>query len=209
MAIAVAEARKNNPAATRQAILDAATTLFAERGVGRTSLAHIAKLAGVTKSLIHHHFGSKSELWAAVRELGMREYFEAQQKILQSRPADGQLFADSIDTYFRFLQERPQLVRLMAWMAVDPECDKALQAEKVLRLGIERIDSAKKQGLVRDEIDAMSAILSFLGTIERWFVQREMFHGQLSEEEAKQLDERFVQTLKHIYLHGLAAPESP
>ena len=59
--------RKNDPVGTREAILAAVMDLFAEQGVGRVSMSRIAAQAGITKSLIHHHFGSKQDLWNAVR----------------------------------------------------------------------------------------------------------------------------------------------
>lgn len=50
----------------RQRILQAARQRFAEAGYGGTSTTEIARLAGVTHPLVHHHFGSKEGLWRAV-----------------------------------------------------------------------------------------------------------------------------------------------
>ena len=54
--------------ATRRALLDAATTLFAEKGYTRTSLEEIASAARVTKGAIYHHFPSKTTLFEVVLE---------------------------------------------------------------------------------------------------------------------------------------------
>src|SRR5690606_25552520 len=54
--------RRRDPDATRAEILEAAEQLFLQDGFGRTSISAIARLAGVTKSLIHHHFGTKEAL---------------------------------------------------------------------------------------------------------------------------------------------------
>jgi len=43
-------------------LLEAATRLFARRGVDRTPLADISRHAGYSPRLITHHFGSKAEL---------------------------------------------------------------------------------------------------------------------------------------------------
>ncbi|BBY64026.1 HTH-type transcriptional repressor [Mycolicibacterium helvum] len=48
------------------AVLDAAATLFAERGPARTSLRDVATEAGVTYGLVFRHFGTKENLIAAV-----------------------------------------------------------------------------------------------------------------------------------------------
>jgi AcrR family transcriptional regulator len=58
--------RRRDAAATRQALLDAAAKLFAERGFDRTTVRDIAKLAGVNQSLLFRYFGSKDALFEAV-----------------------------------------------------------------------------------------------------------------------------------------------
>ena len=60
--------REEYSAATRRALLDSATTLFAERGYARTSLDEIAAGARVTKGALYGHFGSKQDLFRAVLE---------------------------------------------------------------------------------------------------------------------------------------------
>jgi AcrR family transcriptional regulator len=52
--------------ATRRALLDAAATLFTERGFARTSLDDVAAVARVTKGAIYHHFASKPGLFEAL-----------------------------------------------------------------------------------------------------------------------------------------------
>ena len=51
---------------TRDALLDAAVTLFAEQGVSATSSAGIAARAGVTPAMVHYHFRSRERLLDAV-----------------------------------------------------------------------------------------------------------------------------------------------
>ncbi|MFV0925061.1 TetR family transcriptional regulator [Pseudomonas palmensis] len=51
---------------TRQQILEAAEKAFHARGVARTTLADIAKLAGVTRGAIYWHFQDKGELVQAL-----------------------------------------------------------------------------------------------------------------------------------------------
>lgn len=58
--------RTGDSSATRQAILDAGRTSFAESGFERSTLRSIADRAGVDPALIHHYFGSKDGLLAAV-----------------------------------------------------------------------------------------------------------------------------------------------
>jgi AcrR family transcriptional regulator len=61
---------------TRQALLEAARTLFGERGYAATPLDEITSAAKVTKGALYHHFGGKQELFAAVYEQVKREVSE-------------------------------------------------------------------------------------------------------------------------------------
>jgi len=52
--------------ATRTALLDEATALFAERGYSGTSLEDVASASQVTRGAVYHHFASKQALFEAV-----------------------------------------------------------------------------------------------------------------------------------------------
>jgi AcrR family transcriptional regulator len=52
-------------AATRAALLEAALTVFAERGVATATLAEVAARAGLTRGAVYHPFADKSALLAA------------------------------------------------------------------------------------------------------------------------------------------------
>src|SRR5690606_33398179 len=51
--------------ATRRRILEHAARLFAQQGLGRTSVRDIAAAADVNIALVSHHFGGKDKLYAA------------------------------------------------------------------------------------------------------------------------------------------------
>ena len=53
---------------TRRALVDAARTLFAERGYASTSIDDVADAARVTKGAVYHHFKGKTDLFEAVCE---------------------------------------------------------------------------------------------------------------------------------------------
>jgi len=55
--------------ATRAALLDEATMLFAERGYAGTSLEDVASASQVTRGAVYHHFASKQALFEAVLDL--------------------------------------------------------------------------------------------------------------------------------------------
>jgi TetR/AcrR family acrAB operon transcriptional repressor len=51
---------------TRESLLDAAESLFAQQGVSRTSLQDIARAAGCTRGAIYWHFKDKADLFNAM-----------------------------------------------------------------------------------------------------------------------------------------------
>jgi AcrR family transcriptional regulator len=61
--------RPGDPEVTKRAILDAARAAFAESGYDGATIRAIAARAGVDPALIHHHFGSKDELFVVAHEL--------------------------------------------------------------------------------------------------------------------------------------------
>ena len=84
----MAAAAKAPRADTRARVLEAAATLFAERGFHGTTARDIAERAGVNLASAHYHFGSKDELYLEV----LRVQFDAVNRQLEARgarPASG------------------------------------------------------------------------------------------------------------------------
>ena len=63
--------------ATRAALLDEATALFAARGYGGTSLEDVASASQVIRGAVYHHFASKQALFEAVLQLQEARAMEA------------------------------------------------------------------------------------------------------------------------------------
>jgi AcrR family transcriptional regulator len=70
--------------ATRAAILEAATELFAERGYRAASLEDVAAQANVTRGAVYHHFNGKQALFEEVVETVEEE---AMQQVLAAANA--------------------------------------------------------------------------------------------------------------------------
>ncbi len=58
--------RSRDPEGTRRDILEAATSLFAEKGVAETSIRDIAREAGQNTGMIYYYFEDKQDLFMAV-----------------------------------------------------------------------------------------------------------------------------------------------
>lgn len=62
----MARRTKEEAAATRSSLLDAAECVFYEKGVSRASLGDIALAAGATRGAIYWHFKDKADLFGAM-----------------------------------------------------------------------------------------------------------------------------------------------
>ncbi|MDE1336701.1 TetR/AcrR family transcriptional regulator [Vibrio aestuarianus] len=60
---------------TKRDILMVAAELFCQFGYARVSLRNISDKAGVSHSLLRHHFGSKEQIWQSISD-GLHQYTE-------------------------------------------------------------------------------------------------------------------------------------
>lgn len=72
----------------REAIIDAAQTLFSERGVEGVSIEAIAAASGVSKVTVYSHFGDKAAIF---RSMIQRETHRLARVIAEASPPDGPL----------------------------------------------------------------------------------------------------------------------
>lgn len=113
----VAGDRERNAVRSREAILDAAEELFAERGYNATSLSDVGHRAGLSRATPGYFFGSKADLYRSV--LGRcfsearRAVLAGRDRALSSREPPEAVLAGVIRDYFDFLAARPRFIRLM------------------------------------------------------------------------------------------------
>ncbi len=86
--------------AVEEALLDAATALFAEYGPRATSVRQIAAAAGVNHGLVHHYFGSKGALLEAVLERLAAQHAEHPTSQLAEAHLD---LADKVERHWRIV----------------------------------------------------------------------------------------------------------
>lgn len=196
--------QKRDPEATRNAILDAAEALFIEHGIAATPTSRIARRAGVTKSLIHHHFGSKESLWDEIKRRRFSTYYELQYEMLASAEGTADLLRASIIAFFRFLQSDPEAVRFMSWRFVDAE-DPSLEQEKELyEIGMQRIREAQEAGQLRADVEPITMLKAFLGLALHWFQSRPMLAEMLGPEaDLDAIEEQYIEDVLRLYFEGV------
>ena len=125
MAVAVPqllEADRSGSRTTREAVLDAAEKLFAERGFEATSLNDVGAAAGVSRGTPGYFFGSKAELYRAVLERCFSAVRAAVRSGRERALASGEpretVLAGIVSEYFDFITANPHFVRLIEWEAL-------------------------------------------------------------------------------------------
>lgn len=97
----------------RDEILDAAASLFAEKGFDRADTQALADLLGVGKGTIYRYFPSKRELFLAAVDRCIHRLGQAvDQSITTVADPLGQLAA-AVHAYLKFFQENPACVELL------------------------------------------------------------------------------------------------
>lgn len=196
--------RRRDPAATRSAILDAAEEIFVERGFAAASMSDIARRAAVTKSLIHHHFGSKEELWDEVKRRSLDGYLEQQRSIMASSAADRETLEDSVRLYFRFLESNPNFVRLSTWMNLEDPKLSAPANPDLLRRGVERLRKAQAQGVFRRDVDAWHIMFVVFALSNYWFQARHAHgHDVYADPDSGSANEGYLEDLIRILMEGV------
>lgn len=190
--------RRRDPAATRSQILETARKLFTEKGQAAVSMRDIASESGVTKSLIHHHFGTKDDLWAQVKESCLEGYFDGFMAMLKSQLPSSELLMNSVRHHFAFLRENPDIVRMFSWAQLEDEQPDTKLHAAVTSTGLRYIEEAQNNGLIRNDIDATSILVSTVGMVIHWFQGRNQFMRWRGEDPscpqaAAAADERFIE----------------
>ncbi|MEE4297634.1 MAG: TetR/AcrR family transcriptional regulator [Wenzhouxiangella sp.] len=199
-------ANTRDPEATRQRILSAAMDLFVEKGYADVAMRQIAERSGVTKSLIHHHFGSKEALWKATKEAAFELYAGLQrQDLTEAEQSDEDLLRRGVVNYFKFLQSHPEVVRLFAWAHLERDTCVGENDAGLVRLGAERIRQAQENGIFRSDVNPVHVITTFVITCTHWF-EAQSHHSQW---EGIGSNQEFLDDFLKIFLDGLKPRHAP
>jgi TetR/AcrR family transcriptional regulator len=123
--------RRRDAARSREAVIAAATELFSERGYDGTSLAEIARAAGLARATPGYLFRSKAALYQAVLE-----HVHAERTAALTAACAGlhawagdehagraelrEALNDAVSGYLGFLDRMPAFGRLIGWESLSP-----------------------------------------------------------------------------------------
>lgn len=113
-------------------IRKAATRLFAEQGVGGTSLQAIADKVGVTKQTLLYHYPSKEALWRSVLESVFEHWRERLPRLLEAVTGGRGRFQALTRELLHFFESDPDRARLLVREMLDhPEAMRRLLGENL------------------------------------------------------------------------------
>jgi len=190
-----------------QEILDAALTVFAERGYRNTRLEDVGDAAGVTKGAIYHYFANKEDLLLRAIEQRSEEAFGRIEEIVRDKTAPvstrlrlvvrrwfGSVTKERLAVVTLLLQgiahEAPQAFR--RWLAGGPTA--------AMRLIATLVREGQERGEFRPDADAdVAARLLVSGLLQQTVWQQ--YAESVPDAGIEQ--ERLVDSALELFLHSL------
>jgi AcrR family transcriptional regulator len=198
-------ARKKHvkPGDTRNAIIEAAYSLFLQQGFHGTSMRQIAARTGLTVSAAYNHFSSKDELFAAV--------LNAHHPYTTVIPALAEVKGDTVEEFLRrgarrmiqVLGQKPGFLRLMLIEIVefDSRHMPALLAEVIPQLIEFAQTVVRRKGRLRP-YSMPVLVRSFGGLFISYYISEIMIWKYLPKAMRTDCLDDFIE----IYLHGVLSP---
>jgi AcrR family transcriptional regulator len=130
-------------ARSREAVLDAAERIMADRGYEAATIASLVEEAGVPASSIYHYFGSKEGVLLAVMERGAERFHEALPEPTERRGSQSEHLRGLLASIAEGLERRPDFLRLILVMATQPrvngDAEVDVVVERVRELALARL----------------------------------------------------------------------
>ncbi len=192
---------------TRERLLDAARTLFGEKGYAGTSTREIAASADCNVALISHYFGSKEGLLRALLMEGMGQLTAELSKIAEQEADPEKRLRRIVRFLVGHFAENHAGMRMMhrELLRTDSPLLNELAPGTAAYHGIfvEILEQARKEGRLRD-VDPNVATLLLMGMLQIYFVAYPLASrilGPLSPELLDALETHVTE----IFFHGVLA----
>jgi AcrR family transcriptional regulator len=187
---------------TRQDLLDAALTMFSQKGYTATRLEDVAQSAGVTRGAIYYHFGSKAELFSALIEEANKIGNSAIDRAISEGGTFTQIVSRILVYTFYLLEDDRRFREVMALQLTSPDVEVLSQrrydeARELVASISEFFNVIIAQGELREGLDPVVAARAFLGyqngLASLWLFNRDAFSIKASAAE-----------LAQVFVHGIA-----
>lgn len=152
----------------RDRIVEGALTVFAQRGFDGATTREIAKEAGVSSALIHHHFKDKEGLWKLVGQRISEEFVEAITSSMDpALRGTGEGVRQMVASYLRYWREHPRALRFQLWRVLGAPADERKARSKQLnQLFVPEVKAAQDAGDIRGDVPAGLLMVTMGGLIQ-------------------------------------------
>jgi TetR/AcrR family transcriptional regulator len=198
-------------AATRQSLVDAATTLFAERGFDGAKVDAIARRAGVNKAMISYHFGGKRQLYLAILRATFEEIVARVEALADDRRPAPEVLRELIAEVGDLASRRyphfcAMMLREVLAGGAHLEGEVVLLPARILAAVQRIVERGVREGAFRP-VDPLLTHLSLVGSLVFFFATagfRERMLGRHLGIEPPGAD-AYVKHIQDLVTHGLAA----
>lgn len=192
--------RSRDPAATREAILEAARTLLAKDGPEGISLSEVAHLAGVNRGTAYQHFETREKLIEATADWVSQKMFRAvfgDPETVGERRVEQVDISDTTDRLTNFAMDNPELCRIwLLQLLSSPEPT----ADPFWREYEGSLQRFANTDLAQEGVDAEALSVLMLAGAFLWPVWARS-HAR-SDSERRALAHRFAQEALRLCMYG-------
>lgn len=181
-------------------ILAAAYTVFGEKGFFTAKMDDIAQEAGVAKGTLYLYYANKEELFHAVIEKNLRDYFTEYKEILNEKKSFSDQLVSLVRHYLTFIRDRADFAKMSIQEGPLTEKLRLSLSSYVKKAGEQfvRVVQETYPGMI-DEREAYLSYLSFVSMGEGMTLDMFWENRELTDE---MIDER-ARFVAHLFVHGL------
>lgn len=153
----------------RNAIVEAALTVFAAEGFHGAGTRQIAQAAGVSQPLLNHHFGGKEALWRVVGEQITTDFMAFMGDTVDLALPPGDAVTAMLRAYLAFWKARPLSFRFNLWRRLDGLQDERVsRSEQMTRPVVALMQRAQDAGFIRDDLPPGLAVVMSGALVQFW-----------------------------------------
>jgi len=166
-------------------LLSKATELFYEKGFASASVREIVKRAGVTNSVLYHHFKDKNELLYIIIQRVGRELIDELKEIQRKRGDGIEILKEMIKKQISIVKDKKKEARIFLeeeYQLKDKYRKKVLeQHRKIYGIYKKQLELLEKEGRLRKINKTLAAfgIIAAINWTYRWYKEE----GELSIED--------------------------
>jgi len=196
---------------TRDALLDAASRLFARHGAGEVSLRRIAEEAGCTPAMVHYYFGGRDGLYDALLE---RTFAGVLARVRTAVEGDDPATDETDDRLGRVLDVLVDTLAAEPWLPTVVVRDVLAEGGRFRERFIEGYASRMAElvpafvqreiaaGRLRADLDPELGFLSFMGMTFMPFVARPVLERVLALDYDEAFLRRFAAHTRRLFVEG-------